>query len=107
MGYFKYKSTLDDVVNSSELVIGHAGAGTILQALRSNKKLIVVINERLMNNHQKELGDACSNKQYCLSTVCNNLLSTIQDLPNCNFKEYPKPNIDKLKDFINEEMGVI
>ena len=44
------------------IVISHAGTGTIMDVLRSksdNKiRLIIVVNEQLADNHQKEIGDA-------------------------------------------------
>ena len=34
-----------------------AGAGTVLESLTANRRLITVINEDLMGNHQTELAD--------------------------------------------------
>ena len=36
----------------------HAGAGSIFEALRAKKTLLVVVNEALMDNHQLELAEA-------------------------------------------------
>ncbi|KAJ1604884.1 glycosyl transferase, partial [Cryptosporidium canis] len=47
-----------------DLVIGHAGAGTILNSLRSNRKMIVVINKSLMDNHQAELAAQLHNDKH-------------------------------------------
>lgn len=80
------------------------GAGTILQSLRANKKMIVVINESLMNNHQIELGDICSLKHYLLSTTCNNLLNTIIKIPNEKFEKYPKKDTNAFHNFIMNEI---
>jgi beta-1,4-N-acetylglucosaminyltransferase len=40
------------------------GSGSILEALRLNKKLVVVVNEGLMDNHQMELGSALHEQHY-------------------------------------------
>ena len=43
------------------------GAGTILQALRMrNKKLIVVVNMSLMDNHQYQLAQVMQSNNYAI-----------------------------------------
>jgi len=41
-----------------------AGSGSIMESLRLHKKLVVVVNEDLMDNHQIELAQALSERQY-------------------------------------------
>lgn len=44
------------------------GAGSILETLKLKKPLIVVVNEKLMDNHQIELAEAfhqMNNLYYC------------------------------------------
>ncbi|KAL5966594.1 hypothetical protein TSMEX_005672 [Taenia solium] len=54
---FRYRKKLDPIFSVSTLVISHGGAGTCMEALSppGRRKLIIVINEDLMNNHQEEL----------------------------------------------------
>jgi beta-1,4-N-acetylglucosaminyltransferase len=41
------------------------GSGTVLQALRlHNKKLIVVVNMSLMDNHQYQIAQAMQSRNY-------------------------------------------
>lgn len=45
-------------VSKAALIVGHAGAGTIVDALSAGKKLVIVENTDLQDGHQKELIDA-------------------------------------------------
>jgi beta-1,4-N-acetylglucosaminyltransferase len=38
------------------MVVSHAGAGSVMEALRLRKPLLVVTNDALMDAHQSELG---------------------------------------------------
>ncbi|KAG7878228.1 hypothetical protein KL905_003932 [Ogataea polymorpha] len=42
----------------SDLVISHGGTGSVLDTLRCNKKLVVLINTALADNHQLEIAEA-------------------------------------------------
>mmetsp|Transcript_32037 Transcript_32037/g.55238 ORF Transcript_32037/g.55238 Transcript_32037/m.55238 type:complete len:191 (+) Transcript_32037:562-1134(+) len=71
--YFDYTSDISPYIRDADLVISHAGnieagAGTIIETLRSHKPLIVVINSALMDNHQIEIAAELSRKG-CLTIV--------------------------------------
>eukprot|EP00435_Cladocopium_sp_Y103_P039529 s1628_g10.t1 len=51
---FDLKPSLEDEMSSASLVISHAGAGSIIEALRQKRRLLVVVNPALMDNHQLE-----------------------------------------------------
>uniref|UniRef100_A0A2K6KTF8 UDP-N-acetylglucosamine transferase subunit ALG13 n=1 Tax=Rhinopithecus bieti TaxID=61621 RepID=A0A2K6KTF8_RHIBE len=71
---YRYKDSLKEDIGKADLVISHAGAGSCLEALEKGKPLVVVINEKLMNNHQLELA-----KQHCFR-CCGYILSTLPGL---------------------------
>ncbi|XP_034505155.1 putative bifunctional UDP-N-acetylglucosamine transferase and deubiquitinase ALG13 isoform X2 [Ailuropoda melanoleuca] len=52
---YRYKDSLEEDLQKADLVISHAGAGSCLETLEKRKPLVVVVNEKLMNNHQLEL----------------------------------------------------
>lgn len=61
---FNFVESLRDEIAQADLVISHAGSGSILDALRFQKRLIVVPNEALMGNHQKELAEELGRQGY-------------------------------------------
>lgn len=67
-----YVPDLRPFLLSSDVVISHAGSGTILEALRLpdevKPKLVVVPNETLMDNHQAELAQALAEQSYLVAT---------------------------------------
>lgn len=67
-----YVQDLRPFLLSSDIVISHAGSGTILETLRipaePKPKLVVVPNETLMDNHQAELAQALAKHNYLVAT---------------------------------------
>ena len=93
---FKMISNLERFILSADLIISHAGAGTILDVLRLNKKLIVVVNPKLMNNHQLEIAEVLHNNKHLL--MCSSpteLAHVIENLEN--FTPIPLPSANSSK----------
>mmetsp|Transcript_24181 Transcript_24181/g.35829 ORF Transcript_24181/g.35829 Transcript_24181/m.35829 type:complete len:175 (+) Transcript_24181:126-650(+) len=61
---YDYKDTLEQDMDRADLILSHAGAGTIMEALRKKRRIVVVINTLLMNNHQQELANAMSSRGH-------------------------------------------
>jgi beta-1,4-N-acetylglucosaminyltransferase len=105
---YRYRSSLKNDLEQSDLVISHAGAGSILESLEEGKKLIVVINENLMNNHQFELASKMQSLGYCEYATCANLseiLNKILDL-KCKLVSYNKGKPEIFGKFLNNLMSI-
>lgn len=103
---YSYKPYFDDFqkeILKSDLIISHAGSGTCLEVLKLGKKLIAVINEDLMDNHQLELAEKLHSERYLFFCTCNTLKKTL--LQNTNkLRKYPsKGNL--FKNYLNDCMG--
>lgn len=89
---FHFKASLLEDMQAADLIVCHAGAGSITDALSLQKKVMVVVNESLMNNHQAELARAVVAKGYCFSSVPERV---VQDLRSANFANInPYPPVD-------------
>lgn len=73
--YFKFTNDIISCYRNADLVITHAGAGTIFTLLEMRKRIIVVPNLDRDDSHQKDLADVVSRKKWGL--VC----WRYQDLP--------------------------
>jgi beta-1,4-N-acetylglucosaminyltransferase len=59
---YSFRPSLDEDMQKADLILSHAGAGTVMETLRLRKKLVVVINTLLMDNHQTELAGAMAER---------------------------------------------
>ena len=72
---------LEPLINESDLVISHCGAGILLESLRApHTQCVAVVNDTLMHNHQTELADRLSYGGYIRKAVPKDVLSVLQDL---------------------------
>jgi len=93
--WYRFKPTLLDDFQAADLIISHAGAGTVLEVLRlQNKKLIICVNNSLQENHQCELADALSEKKYCLATVPESLCETLIESKHAFTALVPFPSVN-------------
>lgn len=102
MMVFPFSSDICQIISKCELVISHAGTGSIMDTLRLEKPLVVVTNDKLMNKHQEEVADelvklGCCRKMTIEDVKLNQLKSCISEilsgtmrfnkLPECSDKE--------------------
>ncbi|VDL16231.1 unnamed protein product [Hymenolepis diminuta] len=89
---FRYKTNLSSIFSESCLVISHGGAGTCMEALNppGKRKLIIVVNENLMNNHQEELASALYEEKHAF-------VSRVKDLYEFISTGEQHPSLDCLK----------
>lgn len=76
---YKFKPDIGPDISNSDLVISHGGAGSIMQALDHGKSLLVIINEKLMDNHQYELAEKLFDEKRLYYTTCKKLCNSIEN----------------------------
>ena len=63
---YDFRSSLVEDMEKADFILCHAGAGTVMEVLRLNKKCCVVINTLLMDNHQTELAGAMAERGHLI-----------------------------------------
>jgi beta-1,4-N-acetylglucosaminyltransferase len=89
-----------DILKKSDLVISHGGAATLLQSLTYGKKVIVVPNGRVSENHQLEL----VHKLYALNLIHVSSVDHLLDFLNENIKLIQSPVFPQFKMSLNESL---
>ncbi|MGJ8485839.1 PssE/Cps14G family polysaccharide biosynthesis glycosyltransferase [Pseudoalteromonas sp. SYSU M81236] len=69
--YFAHSNEFSSVLVDADVVITHAGAGTVFELLELNKKIIVVPNFDRIDKHQSDLALYIERNNYAL--VCHDV----------------------------------
>lgn len=102
---FDFTPNLSSEISTSDLIISHAGSGSILEALRHVKRLVVVPNEDLMDNHQKELAGELEAQGYLIEGRVDNLPEAIKKAERATFKHFPRSGSEVFGRIVEEELG--
>ena len=102
-------NNFENIIKSSELIISHAGAGIILESLKNKRKVIVCVNDELMDNHQIELASSLHENNYVY--YCKNLPNITEEAEkvisnNFKLKEYPEFNYDIIPNAIYSTLNI-
>ncbi|GJJ77010.1 beta-1,4-N-acetylglucosaminyltransferase [Entomortierella parvispora] len=103
---YNYKPNLHQDMEEADLVISHAGSGSILEALRLHKKLIVVVNEELMHNHQLELGSALQEQKYLVCCTTDQLEKALSAKEYESLQPFPEPNPSVFANLLDRQLGL-
>ncbi|KIY52469.1 hypothetical protein FISHEDRAFT_35130 [Fistulina hepatica ATCC 64428] len=126
VSYYAYKPSLQEEYELADLVISHAGSGTILSVLRlePSTPLIVVPNLTLADDHQRELADALADMGYLIAVnvesqndshnadnlarrLLNSLIDAVRSLQSQELKQFPQLEGSRFARILDEEMGFL
>ncbi|DBA82262.1 TPA: hypothetical protein ACH3X2_000532 [Trebouxia sp. C0005] len=85
---FEFAPSLADYMKQADLIISHAGSGSIFEALRLGKPLVAVPNAILMDNHQAELAEHLAYLKHIIAARPDTLVHTLQHLSIDDLKPY-------------------
>jgi beta-1,4-N-acetylglucosaminyltransferase len=103
--YFTFSSSIADSMRAASLVISHAGSGSIFEALKLRKPLIVVVNEDLMDNHQSELAEELAERKHLFCACPQNLHQVIKTMDLDSLVPYPSSSATSVSKLINRFLG--
>ncbi|XP_032980794.1 UDP-N-acetylglucosamine transferase subunit ALG13 homolog isoform X2 [Rhinolophus ferrumequinum] len=102
----RYKDSLKEDLEKADLVISHAGAGSCLETLEKRKPLVVVVNEKLMNNHQLELAKQLHKDGHLFYCTCSTLPGLLQSVDLSTVKYFPPGHPEKFSAFLDKVVGL-
>lgn len=107
---FEYTDDLAGEMSRAHLVISHAGTGSVLDALRIGKHPVVVVNSKLMDNHQIEIAEELFRKRHLLVSGDRDSVEFIKALKMHQeylFETLPDPDEGILQRIIDETVSFI
>ena len=102
-------NNFENIIKNSDIIISHGGAGIILESLKNKRKVLVCVNDELMDNHQIELVSTLDNEgyiHYCkdlskLADETNQIIKNPEQI-----KEYPEFNLDLIPNAIYATLNI-
>jgi len=76
--FFSFSNSFSQYIDNADIIITHAGAGTVFELLEKHKKCIVIPNYERIDQHQSDLASFI--EKNSLAIVCHNLKNINQCL---------------------------
>jgi UDP-N-acetyl-D-mannosaminouronate:lipid I N-acetyl-D-mannosaminouronosyltransferase len=105
--FFRYTDHIEQHFNEADLVITHAGAGTVFQLLEDNKKMLVIPNQDRVDDHQLDLAHYVKKNNF--ANVCFDLSTILRCLIEADRSVYAPYENDifsgysLISDLLNED----
>lgn len=100
---FDYTDSPQRFIDMADLIISHAGTGSILDTLHSRKPLIAVVNQGLMNNHQEEIAEELDSCGYLVKATAESLARVVDEGAYMRLVPYPDANPQPIGEILDEE----
>lgn len=100
--YFKFNSQIDNYYDSADVVVTHAGAGSIYRLLETNKRMVIVPNVERRDAHQLDISRYMHKNNYAISVEkFEDILSAIEFAATASFKRFNKERFFKAGEILS------
>lgn len=103
---FRFKDSIAEDIRQADLVISHAGAGSCLEALGAGKPLLVVVNDKLMDNHQLELARQLHADSHLFYCTCSTLTETLRTMDLSVLLPFQPGQTKNFANFLDRALGL-
>ncbi|CAB1325415.1 unnamed protein product [Coregonus sp. 'balchen'] len=103
---FRFKDSIAENIRCADLVISHAGAGSCLETLGADKPLLVVVNDKLMDNHQLELAKQLHQDSHLLYCTPSTLTETLKTMDLAVLSPFLPGQPKHFANFLDKALGV-
>lgn len=94
--FIRFTDQIVEKYIDSDLIITHAGCGSILSLLELNKKIIIVPNMDRLDKHQLDIANFMHENKYAISCLeFNDILTAIKNIELTNFRLYKKNSFNQ------------
>jgi beta-1,4-N-acetylglucosaminyltransferase len=100
--FFRFSPEINRYYEASDLVICHAGAGTIYKLLDIKKKIIIVPNTERVDNHQLDIAGYMASNGYAISIQdFSKLAVAIKNSSVSKMKVFNKHEFDRTEEIMS------
>jgi beta-1,4-N-acetylglucosaminyltransferase len=104
--FFTFSNDIEAYYRASDLVICHAGAGTIYKLLEIKKKIIIVPNTERSDNHQLDIASYMGENGHALTVTDLSLLKdSIERILQIKLIPFAKHDFDKTREIVLFSLG--
>ncbi|XP_005093619.1 UDP-N-acetylglucosamine transferase subunit ALG13 homolog [Aplysia californica] len=107
VSWFRLKASIEDDIAASDLVVSHAGAGSVMDCLGLGKPVLVVVNEELMGNHQTELAHKLAKDGHLHFCGVKDLVVSLKSLDWSCLTPFPPGEPAKVARFLDSALGFV
>ena len=102
--WFRFAPTITEEMRAADVVISHAGAGSVLEALELGKRLVVCVNDALMDNHQAELANALEARGHVVVSTVDDVADALQRVVATRPAPYERGDAAPFRALVDNEM---
>lgn len=96
---FNFSNNIEDFEKNSDLIISHAGAGSIYKYLENGVRILVVPNLFRVDQHQMDIATYCKKNNFCgVCTDLNDIERSIEVTVSTEYEKYIKEDFFAAKE---------